>query len=240
MMRAVGPCPGFHRAAITPWLIVLVAACVATGCFRYREDARSRQWPARVPAGGTVTFEGQPVDGATVVFVTQNGGRFYNAIGVTDSAGRFRLQTFRPQDGPVPGSHRVQIEKLSYTEKPLAVPAPDGLPASTRVEQSHLPAKYRSPQPSGLTAEVTAKGPNEFTFEIAKERLLGGDAKGDAAFFADAHIDKKCTPVHTATRITFMAIRIRFKADGASVGALPVLFLRWRRRRTAARSCSTG
>ena len=113
-----------------------------------------------------MTFEGRPVEGATVVFVTQSNGRFYNALGTTDSAGRFRLQTFRPQDGAVPGSHKVQIEKLSYTEKPLAVPAPDGFPASTSVEQSHLPARYRSPQTSGLTAEVTAKGPNEFTFVL--------------------------------------------------------------------------
>ena len=166
MMRAAGPCPGFHCAAMTPWLLVLAATCGMAGCSRYREDAWSRQWPARVPAGGTVTFEGRPVDGATVVFVTQSNGRFYNALGTTDSAGRFRLQTFRPQDGAVPGSHKVQIEKLSYTEKPMAVPPPNSIQPPTRVEQSHLPAKYRSPQTSGLTAEVTAKGPNEFTFVL--------------------------------------------------------------------------
>lgn len=155
-----------RAAAVSPWLLVVAAACVATGCSRYREDAWSRQWPARVPAGGTVTFAGRPVDGATVVFVTQTGGRYYNAIGVTDSAGRFRLQTFRPQDGAVPGSHAVKIEKLSYTEKPVKGPVPAGFPTETRVEVSHLPAQYRSPQTSGLTAEVTAKGPNEFTFVL--------------------------------------------------------------------------
>jgi hypothetical protein len=112
---------------------------------------------------------GPRIDGATVVFVTQSGGRFYNAMGTTDSAGRFRLQTFRPQDGAVPGSHRVQIEKLSYTAKPVAGPVPDGFPTSTSVEISHLPKKYRSPQTSGLTAEVTPKGPNEFTFELTTE-----------------------------------------------------------------------
>ena len=95
-----------------------------------------------------------------------SGGRFYNAIGSTDSSGRFRLQTFRPRDGAVPGSHTVKIEKLSYTEKPVKGPVPDGFPTETRVEVSHLPEKYRSPQTSGLTAEVTAKGPNEFTFVL--------------------------------------------------------------------------
>ena len=63
-------------------------------------------------------------------------------------------------------SHTVKIEKLSYTEKPVKGPVPDGFPTETRVEVSHLPEKYRSPQTSGLTAEVTAKGPNEFTFVL--------------------------------------------------------------------------
>lgn len=61
---------------------------------------------------------------------------------------------------------RIALVKLSYTDKPVAGPVQDGLPASTRVEQSHLPAKYRSPQTSGLTAEATAKGPNEFAFTL--------------------------------------------------------------------------
>ena len=148
--------------AAAPWL-VLMSAWALAGCSRHHEDSWSKKWPARVPAGGTVTFEGQPVEGATVVFVTQNGGRFYNAIGRTDSAGRFKLQTFRPQDGAVPGSHKVGIEKITTTEKPADLP----LEASfTPVETSHLPKKYRSPETSGLTAEVTAKGPNEFAFAL--------------------------------------------------------------------------
>jgi hypothetical protein len=36
----------------------------------------------------------------------------------------------------------------------------------TAVETSHLPKKYRSHDTSGLTAEVVAKGPNEFAFAL--------------------------------------------------------------------------
>jgi hypothetical protein len=141
---------------------VLIGA-LASGCSCHHEDAWSRQWPARVPAGGTVTVHGQPVEAATVVFVTERAGRFYNAMGQTDAAGRFTLQTFRPRDGAVPGTHRVRIEKLTFTEKPANLP-PEA--SFTPVETSHLPKKYRSPETSGLTVEVREQGPNEFVFDL--------------------------------------------------------------------------
>jgi hypothetical protein len=145
-------------------LTLVLFLTVASGCTRYHEDEWSRSWPARVPASGVVMFDGQPVEGATVVFATDRGGKSYNAIGVTDSAGRFRLKTFRPNDGAVPGIHRVQIEKLTFSDPPADLP-PEA--SYTPVETSHLPKKYRSTKTSGLTAEVTEAGPNEFVFELS-------------------------------------------------------------------------
>jgi len=159
-------CP--HRARVCR-AMATTATCgvaifiVATGCARHHEDEWSRQWPARVPAAGTVTFRGSPVEGAAVLFVTERQGRFYNAMGQTDAAGRFSLETFRPKDGAVPGQHKVRIQKLTFSEKPADLP----LQASfTPIETSHLPAKYRSPETSGLTVEVSEKGPNEFSFSL--------------------------------------------------------------------------
>ena len=106
--------------------------------------------PTRWPAGN-------------VHFVTERQGHFYNAMGQTDATGRFSLQTFRPEDGAVPGRHKVRIQKLTFSEKPADLP----LHASFKpIETSHLPAKYRSPETSGLTVEVSEKGPNEFTFSL--------------------------------------------------------------------------
>lgn len=151
------------RVAASTLTTVLFVA-VASGCSRYHEDEWSRGWPARVPAAGMVTCDGRPVEAANVVFATDRGGRSYNAIGVTDSAGRFRLRTFRPGDGAVPGMHRVQIEKLTFSEPPADL-APEA--SYKPVETSHLPKKYRSTKTSGLTAEVTEAGPNEFVFELS-------------------------------------------------------------------------
>lgn len=142
---------------------LLAAAC---GCTRYREDEWSRAWPARVPASGVVTLDAQPVEGAYVVFATDRAGKAYNAMAVTDAQGRFRLQTFRPQDGAVPGIHRVQIEKSTFSDPPAEL-----LPEAsfTPVETSHLPKRYRDAKTSGLTAEVTEQGPNEFVFELSSK-----------------------------------------------------------------------
>lgn len=162
MNRAMKPGREARRAAVVSWLLLSLTVA-PVGCSRFHEDDWSRKWPARVPAGGTVTFKGEPVDGATVVFVTQKDGRFYNAIGTTDSAGKFRLQTFRPQDGAVPGSHTVAITKITTSEKPADLPLEAGF---TPIETWHLPKKYRSPETSGLTAEVAAQGANDFTFAL--------------------------------------------------------------------------
>ena len=50
---------------------------------------------------GEVTYNGQPVDGANVVF-TLDGPL---ASGVTDAAGKFTLRTFEDGDGAVAGTH---------------------------------------------------------------------------------------------------------------------------------------
>lgn len=151
------------RSRRFPVVVLFLLLGLLAGCSRYHEDAWSRQWPKRVPAGGVVTYQGAPVEGALVVFVSERNGRVYDAVGSTDAKGRFFLRTFRPRDGAVPGSHRVKIEKVTYSERPDDVPR-DAL--FTPQETSHLPKKYRSPETSGLTVEVTEKGRNEFVFDL--------------------------------------------------------------------------
>lgn len=148
-------------------LVLLATASLlaaASGCSRYHEDEWSRGWPARVPASGLVMLDGQPVEGAHVAFATDHGGKAYVATAVTNALGQFHLQTFRPQDGAVPGMHRVQIEKTTFSEPPADLPIEASF---TPVETSHLPKRYRSTKTSGLTAEVTEEGPNEFVFELS-------------------------------------------------------------------------
>lgn len=154
-----------HTAA----LAVVALSCLA-GCSRYVEDEWSRQWPKRVPAGGTVEYQGQPVEAATVVFVAEGpGGKEYSATGMTDAKGRFTLRTFRDGDGAIVGLHRVQVEKIVAEKivKAETKPIPGrGADDQAFVEKNVLPAKYDSYATSGLTAEVAEKGPNQFVFRL--------------------------------------------------------------------------
>ena len=157
------PPPGALHVSV---VLILALLPLAGGCSRYREDEWSKQWPRRVPAGGMVELDGQPVADATVVFVTRSadGEKEYAALGQTDAVGKFRLKTFRPNDGAIPGKHLVGIEKTAAViTNPVRGLSPEDQP---KVVKNVLPEKYRVYSTSGLEAEVTEKGPNEFIFRL--------------------------------------------------------------------------
>jgi hypothetical protein len=128
--------------------------------------------PSTTKVTGTVTYNGEPVEGATVVFgAASEGGRA--ATGVTDSAGKFTLTTFEQGDGAVPGSYTVAISKtetiggMSAEEEHAAMEAGEEVEEAETIQ--HLPEKYLNGPTSGLTAEVTADGRNDFTFELTDD-----------------------------------------------------------------------
>jgi hypothetical protein len=70
--------------------------------------------PLPVPVSGVVTLNGQPLDGATVMFfLIDSNGRA--AVGTSDMTGRFQLQTYVSGStilpGALPGSYRVTVAK---------------------------------------------------------------------------------------------------------------------------------
>lgn len=154
-------------ASLTAHCLVAVAACavVSGGCSTKRQDRWTKARPATHRVTGVVTYQGKPAEAAKVVFRTKlaETNREYAAFGYTDSSGRYTLQTFDPGDGAVAGSQQVTVEKLTWSQPVAASPGVDPLkPIST----SHLPDRYASAATSGFTAEVTAKGPNNFTFAL--------------------------------------------------------------------------
>jgi len=113
--------------------------------------------PATVPVTGTVTFNGTPVEGANVSFFGQQGRP---AAGVSDGQGRFRLMTFAPGDGALPGEYEVVVTK---TEAPSEDPNRPYPPV-----RSLLPERYGNRASSGLRASVRPDEKNDFTFELTK------------------------------------------------------------------------
>ena len=142
-------------------------------------------FPKTYKVSGTVKLGGKPVDGALVTF--QPSGEGKSAVGSTNDKGEFKLSTFGPGDGAMPGSYKVTITKTAApltTSKPTTPPpgtiasgdlSPDYAPPSGNegskvsgggAPKNLLPAKYASDATSGLIATVVEANTNNFDFDL--------------------------------------------------------------------------
>lgn len=136
-----------------------------------------------VPVKGKVTLDGKPVEGATVQFAPEQGSSGRAASGLTKSDGTFELTTVGGGAGAVPGKYKVAITKratagpaqapksqeeaMKAIQEQMAKGGPAALAKAPPKIQDELPPKYGNVATSGFTAEVTATGKNEFTFEMS-------------------------------------------------------------------------
>lgn len=146
------------RRAQRSWLIIAVAVLL-TGC---GADGSNADRPATVPASGIVTYQGQPVDNAIVVFQPRTSGSGVAASALTNSAGEFDLKAFPTEEGAVPGPYTVAIMKISQEES-----SPEESSGSLVGKQKSLiPAKYGIAAQSGLVAEIPEDGTEGLYFEL--------------------------------------------------------------------------
>jgi len=68
-----------------------------------------------VSVKGVVTLDGEPLPRATISFMPLGEG--HPAYGVADAKGNFRLTTFKPDDGIMPGEYKVMVQEEGE-EKP--------------------------------------------------------------------------------------------------------------------------
>jgi hypothetical protein len=146
-------------------LTLLTASLALVGCGE--TDKWTADRPKPVPAMGTVLLDQKPVEGATIVFQPDGGGHTRAATGVTDAAGEFRLQTYDPNDGAVPGKFKVTVTKVEV-ESTAASEESNVNDSSAPTSEWLIPKKYGNSATSGLKAEVTEGGENDFTFELKK------------------------------------------------------------------------
>lgn len=121
--------------------------------------------PKTVPVSGTVTYKGQPVEGATITFISTAGKR--GAVATTDAAGRFTMTTFEPKDGAIPGTYQVAIQKTVLEGAPSeGATGKAGVEPPTGVAKELLPAKYKDASKSGLTVEIKEPGVKDLKFDL--------------------------------------------------------------------------
>lgn len=115
-----------------------------------------------VPVKGVVTLDGRPFASAAVQFLAQDpGGR--DALGSTDASGVFRLSTFHPGDGALPGKYKVVVQPPSgaVSGPPAATPTAAQTGSGGRRPTGTsptVPARYSQPDQTVLVQEVPAKG----------------------------------------------------------------------------------
>ncbi|HYH65391.1 MAG TPA: carboxypeptidase-like regulatory domain-containing protein [Urbifossiella sp.] len=145
------------------------------------------------PVEGTVTYDGTPLDGATVIFINDSGSK--SAVGRTDDSGKFALQY---DNGPgIPaGTYKVMVTRTKITEgqapgdpakidkdylakmkaKEVAKTGgagPAGFPAvktgsGPKIDIGDLPAVYGSATSTPLSVTVPVSGPVELKLEKKK------------------------------------------------------------------------
>lgn len=76
------------------------------------------------PVSGTVTFDGEPLEGADVVFAPMESQDVINvgpiSVGQTDASGKFTLATVKGEPGAVVTKHRVSIGFKGINESEVA------------------------------------------------------------------------------------------------------------------------
>jgi hypothetical protein len=148
------------------WLACLASTLILAGCGGGSDPDRLDT----VSAGGTVTYNGVPVEGASVTFMPQSEDG-HGAVGTTDEEGHFELTTYEPGDGAVVGDYKVKITKIEAQgalsqEEAQAYEEKGQTPPPIRAK-SDLPLQYANPDTSGLTQEVKEDADeNDFTFAL--------------------------------------------------------------------------
>ena len=128
-------------------------------------QAENPDWPKRYPVSGTVTYQGKPIEGAEVTFTSRIGTS--TGAGKTDSSGRFKLTTHIEGDGVVAGPQVIAIHRVNVVDKtPKDVDVSAGGVALPPEITWIIPEKYSISSKSGLTANVTETGPNDFKFDL--------------------------------------------------------------------------
>ncbi|MEM8733346.1 MAG: carboxypeptidase-like regulatory domain-containing protein [Planctomycetota bacterium] len=125
--------------------------------------------PKTVTAKGILTLDGEPVEGASIVFIPDGGE--YPARSSTDSAGRFSLDAFEYKPGAVPGNYQAIVQRTIVTE---AEAAPAGSEEAEHAAQgdggnervyNDLPKKYAQPSDE-MKFSIPETGIEDLTLEL--------------------------------------------------------------------------
>ncbi len=143
------------------FLRLVVSLTVLAGCSDYSRTAHIEK---AVPASGTVTYQGKPLEGYRVVFMPTDGRR--PATGLTDAKGKFVLGTNAADDGAPPGASKVAFTwappQSAEPGQEAVLDSPDKLPKP----KIKIPSKYNDPEKSGIIYDLPKRGATDIKFDL--------------------------------------------------------------------------
>lgn len=136
------------------WFVVAMAAVALLGL-----ETGCKRNPRVVPVAGSVLYNGKPLPFGNVMFQPDKGQA---AVGDVQADGSFKLSSYGPNDGAVPGKHKVSVSCYEGHR-------PGNAGGGDSLGKLLIPLKYTRFGSSGLTAEVsdTSDGqPQEIVLEL--------------------------------------------------------------------------
>ena len=149
-------------------LVALAVLASLAGC----SDSNPRTYPL----SGSVTLDGQPLEGAAIMLKPVNGGS--NGYGVADAEGRFEITTYRQGDGALGGEHRIIVSLAAIA------PVAEGESGEPQQEEGEEEGEEESLDDGTELAtsnqfEMTSLVPERYTdFETSGLTVLVGPENG--------------------------------------------------------------
>jgi hypothetical protein len=147
-----------RKAAITLGVLGVLSL---SGC----GDGKVRRYPVT----GIVKVDGQPAEGATIIFCPVNGPPEVmreRPFSQTDSSGHYELKTLEPGDGAPVGEYKVTIRWMSWPKNNSAELDRDRGGGGQGFDR--LGNRYWDLDKTPLTAKVD-KGKNEIPFDLSSK-----------------------------------------------------------------------
>ncbi|NLX96022.1 MAG: hypothetical protein GXY83_07590 [Rhodopirellula sp.] len=124
---------------------------------------------ATVDVGGTVTLDGKPLQGVTVMFIGE--GADFVGMGKTGPDGKYQLDggSIPDKTGAMPGMNEVYFTQSfdALPDEPPVIPVGPNETLTAEPKDSLIPPKYSNPAKPALTFDVPAEGTQSADFQLS-------------------------------------------------------------------------
>lgn len=150
--------------------LALAALSFVTGCAQ--QSTETPPIEGVVSAGGTITLDGKPLEGASVTFIptgpAQPNQAVAGAFAITGPDGKYSLISGASSPGALPGTYRVVVSRMLKPDGSVAHFTAEVSPEMLRSQgaKESIADEESNPTSSTLQATVPPAGSTALDFEV--------------------------------------------------------------------------